>query len=142
MAIEDEGRDFVKYLSNKAKLVMLSVSDVASGKMEQGLLTNKNQGESVQIEEIHNGGNEDTTGTDGDHSSAAWGFRNFLGGGGAAEPEEEPEAEVLPVPEGEEDMPVADEAIPCDTTGQTACDDLGGEEGEREDVYDCEAAEE
>ena len=114
------------------------IYSVASGKMEQGLLTNKSS--PVHIEEVNSNGGEEDTATDGDHSSTAWGFRNFLGVG--AEPEEEPEAEVLPVPEGTEDMPITGETLSCDPTGEATCDDPCREEGEREDVYDGETTQE
>ena len=137
-AIEDEGRDFVKYLSNKAKLIMLSVSDVSSAKLEQGLLRTK----VPDIQEMHSNDDAEEGATSDNNSTTTWGFKNFLGGSGAAEEEPEDTSEILSVSEGEQNMQAAIEAISCDLEGQTACDDSSGEEGLRENTLDCEAIEE
>jgi hypothetical protein len=94
-------------------LIMLSVSDVTSAKLEQGLLKTKT--DTVHIEQIHG---EDTEAASTDNNEAGWGFRDFLG---SAKPEpEEPEpdtTEILSVSQGKEDMSTPIDALPCDIEG-------------------------
>ena len=138
-AMEDEGRDFVKYLSNKAKLVMLSLSDVASGKMDQSL---KKQNEGPVIEEI-SGDGEAEEGANTDNNQTSCGFRDFLGPSRKTEEEEDPRAKnnLLSLSEGEESMQATTETVPCDPEGEATRNYLGREEGEREDGDDGEAVE-
>ena len=56
-AIEDEGRDLVKYLSNKTKILVLSTTGVCEGKIQQKL--EKKDTNTVQIEEIKQHGNKE-----------------------------------------------------------------------------------
>jgi hypothetical protein len=134
-AIEDEGRDFVKYLSNKAKLLMLSVSDVASGKMEQGLLTKSTAVHIEEIQQDDDGEHEEEAGED--NNSSAWGFRNFFGSEARTD-----EEEVLSVPEGAENMQITSDAISSYTEGQATCDVDLRTEKKKKNTPDSEVIEE
>ena len=73
-AIEDEGRDMVKYLTNKSKIAFLTVSDTWEGKLEQRSIEKQN--EPAVIEEIQEYGGTETTETD--HNETA-GNDEFMG---------------------------------------------------------------
>jgi len=56
-AIEDEGRDLVKYLSNKTKILLLTGTDVCEGKIQQ---SSENKEKKTHVEEIiQQDGNEE-----------------------------------------------------------------------------------
>ena len=101
-SIEDEGRGFVKYLSNKARILMLSAGDVYSGKMEQQALL-KDKAKVVEITDDEACYNETTVIPEQvDPSSTI-----------EEEEVENVEAEVLPVSEGEENLQSQVEPQPC-----------------------------
>jgi len=68
-AIEDEGRDMVKYLTNKSKIAFLTLSDTFEAKMEQRSVEKQN--EPVVIEEIQEYGTTGTEATNTDHNETA-----------------------------------------------------------------------
>ena len=120
--MEYEGRDMIKYLSNKARILMLSIGDVTSAKIEQSNIKRK----AIQVEEVHDDGATTELEAGTDHDSSAWGFKNFFGSRTESEQEPEPEqedtAETLPMSDGEEDMQAADETIPSDIEPEASCD--------------------
>ena len=119
---------------------MLTFSDVASGKMEQSTLEEKENTDDIHIEEVRDGHDRDTDeGTTTDYGSTAFGFREFFKSG---EDTNTAETHVLSLPEGEEDVSVTSEAVPCNHSRETTCDDTSGEKGLRKDTLDCQPIEE
>lgn len=124
-AIEQEGRDLVKYLSNKSKIAVLTTSDVYQGKREQWDKT------PVTIEEIL---------PDECHDQTTFGSGEFVGH--PDEGDADDDDEVVRLPEREEDMQEACEAVPGDNSGEAARDDHFRSEGEWEVTPLREAVEE
>ena len=114
-AIEDEGRDMVKYLTNKSKIAFLTVSDTWEGKLEQRSVEKQN--EPIQIEEIqeYNG----TTGTTeaNTNNDETGGDDEFMG-----EQQQETDTtdyqQVLHMHSGTEEMQETTETVPGDTSGK------------------------
>ena len=133
-AVEDEGRDMVKYLTNKSKIAFLTVSDTWEGKLEQRSI--KKQNEPVVIEEIqeYNG----TTGTTEANANNDEAGDDILG-------EQHADAayqQVLHMHSGSETMQEAAETVPGADQGETASNFDLREEGKWENTLDGEIAEE
>ena len=114
-AIEDEGRDLIRFLNNKSKILMLSISDVYQGKVEQRIEEKKKP--NIEIEIIDNGIGETEAETD----------KDYTGGGGDMDMEENVEQE-----EASEES----SQIPSTDYIETTSDSDYGKEGEREDSID------
>jgi hypothetical protein len=133
-AIEDEGRDMVKWLTNKSKIAFLTVSDTWEGKLEQRSV--EKQKEPAVIEEILEYGATGTEETNADHNEAR--ENDILGQQQATTTEEQ----VLSVSVGEEEMQETAEAVPSTDTIEAALEFDLREEGERENTLDSETVEE
>ena len=133
-AIEDEGRDMVKWLTNKSKIAFLTVSDTWEGKLEQRSV--EKQKEPAVIEEILEYGATGTEETNADHNEAR--ENDILGQQQATTTEEQ----VLSVSVGEEEMQETAEAVPSLDTIEAAFEFDLREEGERENTLDSETVEE
>ena len=131
-AIEDEGRDMVKYLTNKSKIAFLTVSDTWEGKLEQRV---EKQKEPAVIEEIKEYGTAGTETTETDHNEAR--ENDILGQQDDASSEQ-----VLSVSVGEEEVSEAAETISSLDQGKTTLDLDMWTEGQRENTFDGETAEE
>ena len=103
-SIEDEGRGFVKFLSNKARILMLSAGDVYSGKMEQQALL-KHKATVIEITDDETCYNETTVIPEQVDPSSSAPIEE--------EEVENVEAQVLPVSEGEENLQSQVEPQPC-----------------------------
>ena len=99
-AIEDEGRDMVKWLNNKSKIVFLTMNDTFEGKMEQ---KKEKQNEPIQIEEIIQEDVESTT----DHNGTTVENGDIFG----TDEDDTTEEQVLSVSVREEEVQEATEAL-------------------------------
>ena len=115
-AIEDEGRDLIKFLNNKLKIIALSSSDVYQGKAQQRREEKTNP--KVDIEIIDNGIGETEAETD----------KDYTGGGGDMDVEENTEQE--------EEASEESEQISSTDYVETTSDSDYGKEREREDSID------
>jgi len=133
-AIEDEGRDMVKYLTNKSKIAFLTVSDTWEGKLEQRV---EKQKEPAVIEEIKEYGGTGTEEANADHNEAR---DDILGE--QQDDNTHIEEQVLHMQEGTEEMQAATEAISSLDTGETSLDTDLRQEGFGENTFDSEVVEE
>jgi len=131
-AIEDEGRDMVKWLTNKSKIVFLTMNDTFEGKMEQ---KKEKQKEPATIEEIKEYGTAGTEEANADHHETG---DDVMG----QQDDNNTTEQVLHMREGTQEMQAATEALPgLDTIEATS--DIGvWPEGQREDTFDGEIIEE
>jgi hypothetical protein len=129
-AIEDEGRDMVKYLTNKSKIAFLTVSDTWEGKLEQRV---QKKNDTPAIEEIHEYG---TTGTETntDHSETG---DVVLGG----QDDNTITEQVLHMP-GTEEMQTPTEAVSSTDSIEAAFEFDMRQEGFGENTFDGETPEE
>jgi hypothetical protein len=129
-AIEDEGRDLVKWLSNKSKIAFLTASDTYEGKMEQ---REKSKLEApVTIEEII------TDDEQPDNNDAAVSGGKTFGYGETNTSTEQ----ILPVPEGEQEVQETANAISSNFEGEAALDPHMRTKGKRQDCIDGEVTQE
>ena len=138
-AIEDEGRDIVKWLSNKSKIAFLTASDTFEGKIEQRKQIKLNP--PPTIEELPDNVHLDQFPTAEDHQNhnetavdAGDLFRNIEADDNATE-------QVLPMSEGEKEVQTATQAVPGDHQGETPSDTHLWTEGIGQDGADGEAVE-
>ena len=132
-AIEDEGRDMVKWLNNKSKIVFLTMNDTFEGKMEQ-----KKEQKELQIEEIiQEYGGTGTEEANADHNEAR--ENDILG---QQDDNNASSEQVLSVSVGEEEVQEATETISSTDQGETSLDTDMWTEGQRENTFDGETAEE
>ena len=130
-AIEDEGRDMVKYLTNKSKIAFLTVSDTWEGKLEQRV---QKQNEPAVIEEIQEyGAGAETTENNNETRDDVLGQQqdNIT----------ITDQQVLHM-SGKEDMQAANEAVPGIDTIEAAFEFDMRPEGFGQDPLDGETAEE
>jgi len=132
-AIEDEGRDMVKWLNNKSKIAFLTMNDTFEGKMEQRIEDKNNT--PATIEEIHQ--EYGTTGTEATNADNHETRDDILGEQQTADDEQ-----VLSVSVREEEVQTAAEVLPGTDQGEATFEFDLREEGLGENAFDGEVVEE